>query len=234
MGTIDTLPAKPLTVKYIAPGRIEGAELTEWTCLQYKLFYCHECNNHISNLQWRPIYEERLYHIDWPTTGHIWKAKLDTMDQQEKEYDLHKTNSLKVSQRPKTRFDLGAREFTLTYSNKWFDDAEARIQMTKAIDKLCKYYKDEFIYFRAVGEVGASGLSHIHGAYKLQGGVKITDKNFKRAWPRWNPAKRTGPTGFEGGHHKTIKLESDFMGYIEKDIETAWLDISRPSPGDPV
>jgi len=123
----------------------------------------------------------------------------------------------------KTRYELGAREFTLTYSPKWFDDAEARTGMIIAIRKLISYYKDEIITLRAVGEVGTNGLSHVHCFYKLVGGLKITDKNFKRAWKHWNP-KKPLQRGFEGGHHASVKNESDFLGYIDKDIETAWFD----------
>lgn len=119
--------------------------------------------------------------------------------------------------------ELGSREFTLTYSPKWLDDFEARREMTKAIDKLCKYYGDEIVELRAVGEVGSNGLSHVHCFYKLRGGLKISDKNFKRAWKYWNPKKPQGK-GFEGGHHATVKIESDFRGYIEKDIDSAWLE----------
>lgn len=121
------------------------------------------------------------------------------------------------------QLNLGAREFTLTYSPKWFGDEEARVEMTKAINKLIKYYNDEIIQLRAVGEVGTNGLSHVHCFYKLNGGLKITDKNFKRAWKYWNP-KKVLQRGFEGGHHATVRNESDFLGYIDKDVETAWLD----------
>jgi len=131
------------------------------------------------------------------------------------------------------QYQLGAREFTLTYSPKWFDDLEARLRMSKAIDKLMKYYKDEIIDLRAIGEVGTNGLSHIHCFYKLRGGLKITDKNFKRAWPHWNPKKTLG-WGFEGGHHAPVKSESDFLGYIEKDLETSWYDkLAAPTAADP-
>lgn len=119
--------------------------------------------------------------------------------------------------------ELGSREFTLTYSPKWCSDEEARQEMSRAIDKLCKYYKDDIIELRAVGEVGSNGLSHIHCFYKLQGGLKITDKNFKRAWKYWNPKKKIGH-GFEGGHHATVKEESDFRGYIDKDSDKAWME----------
>lgn len=119
--------------------------------------------------------------------------------------------------------ELGAREFTLTYSPKMMDDAAARAGMIVAIDKLCRYYSDEIVELRAVGEVGSNGLSHVHCFYKLRGGVKITDKNFKRAWNPWNPKKKLG-RGFEGGHHATVREESDFRGYIDKDVAVAWFE----------
>jgi len=131
-----------------------------------------------------------------------------------------------IANRPRTKhasYVLGAREFTLTYSTKWFDDSEARLKMMKAIDKLCRYYADEIVELRAVGEVGSNGLSHVHCFYKLKGGLKITDKNFKRAWEYWNPKKKLGK-GFEGGHHDTVREETDFRGYIDKDIDSAWLE----------
>lgn len=122
--------------------------------------------------------------------------------------------------------ELGAREFTLTYSPKWFDDETARAKMRTAIERLTKYYKDEIVQLRAIGEVGTNGLSHVHCFYKLVGGLKITDKNFKRAWSVWNPKKSLGKSGHEGGHHANVRTESDFLGYIEKDIEDAWLEVN--------
>lgn len=126
-------------------------------------------------------------------------------------------------------YELGAREFTLTYSNKWFSDEEARRQMRRAIEKLCKYYKDgdqRIIKLRAVGEVGTNGLSHVHCYYQLLGGVKITDKNFKRAYPPWDPKIKQGSTGHKGGHHANVRHDSDFLGYIEKQVTDAWLDVT--------
>lgn len=124
--------------------------------------------------------------------------------------------------------ELGAREFTLTYSPKWMSDEEARDLMRKAISKLIKYYSDEVIQLRAVGEVGSNGLSHVHCFYKLRGGLKISDKNFKRAYKYWNPKKVTSRTGHEGGHHANVRVESDFQGYIDKDVEVAWMDVYFP------
>lgn len=129
--------------------------------------------------------------------------------------------------------ELGAREFTLTYSPKWFDDNTARDLFRKAIDKLIKYYHDDIISLRAVGEVGSNGLSHVHCFYKIRGGLKITDKNFKRAYKYWNPKKVTSRTGHEGGHHANVRNESDFQGYIDKDVDEAWLDIYFPVVADP-
>lgn len=125
--------------------------------------------------------------------------------------------------------ELGAREFTLTYSPKWFSDEEARKQMTRAINRLIYYYKDgdqRITRMRAIGEVGTNGLSHVHCFYQLLGGVKISNKNFKRAYPPWDTNVKQGPTGHKGGHHATVKHTADFLGYIEKEVTNAWLDIS--------
>lgn len=125
--------------------------------------------------------------------------------------------------------DLGPREFTLTYSPQWFNDEEARKRMKIAIEKLCRYYDGDIVELRAVGEVGKNGLSHVHCYYELKGGLKITDKNFKRAYPMWNTKKKTGPTGHQGGHHANVKVIADFRGYIEKEVASAWLDIKIDS-----
>lgn len=120
---------------------------------------------------------------------------------------------------------LGPREFTLTYSDKHFDnDEDAQSAMRSALEKLTRYYRDEIIEFHAVGEFTRAGRSHVHGWYNLVGGRKITDKNFKRAYPIWNPKRKLGK-GFEGGHHATISRVSDFAGYTEKHLEEAWIKV---------
>ena len=99
---------------------------------------------------------------------------------------------------------LGAREFTLTYSPQWCDDATARELMIRAVERIMKYYRNEICELEVVGEITKSGQSHIHGYYLLDGGRKITDKNFKRAYKFWNPKKKLG-RGHEGGHHEVVK-----------------------------
>jgi len=142
--------------------------------------------------------------------------------------DIHFLTRPPPPLRKANRYELGAREFTLTYSPKWFaSDDDARIAMSKAMDKLVSYHKGEITKLRAVGEVGKGGASHIHCYYELQGGRKITDKNFKRAWKYWDPKIKHGH-GFQGGHHESVKCASDFLGYIDKDIEGAWLEINLP------
>lgn len=143
--------------------------------------------------------------------------------QRKMDYNERLITEKRQSRKAHAGHELGAREFTLTYSPKLMDDAEARAKMIVAIDKLCRYYSEEIVELRAVGEVGSNGLSHVHCFYKLKGGVKITDKNFKRAWPLWNPKKKLG-RGFEGGHHATVREESDFRGYIDKDAAFAWFE----------
>lgn len=127
--------------------------------------------------------------------------------------------------RDKLQRELGPREFTLTYSPAWYaDDATAKDAMRVAIDKLTRYYKHEIIEFHAIGEYTEAGRAHVHCYYELDGGHKITDKNFKRAWPHWRPSKKLG-TGHQGGHHANVRGKSDFFGYIEKDLDTAWLNV---------
>jgi len=148
-------------------------------------------------------------------------------------YDLYAHILLMNKYRPrpiskKNRHQLGAREFTLTYSPKWFtDDMAAREAMRSAMRKLMKYHQGQITHLRAVGEVGKNGASHIHCMYMLEGGRKITDKNFRRAWSYWNPDIKHD-NGFQGGHHDTVKNTADFLGYIDKDIDTAWLEIKYP------
>lgn len=151
-------------------------------------------------------------------------------------YWNHELEKKKSSRTKHATHDLGAREFTLTYSPKWFSDEEARLQMRRAIERLIKYYKDgdqRILKLRAIGEVGSNGLSHVHCFYKLMGGVKITDKNFKRAYSPWDPKVKQGPTGHKGGHHANVKHDADFLGYIEKQVGTAWLDITVGVSDDP-
>jgi len=122
---------------------------------------------------------------------------------------------------------LGCREFTLTYSKNWFDDDAAREAMRLALSRIGRYYAAQFVQFRAVGEVGSGGQSHIHCFYELEGGKKITDKNFQRAYPRWDTSIKLGKTGHQGGHHASVKDVAGFKAYIEKDLDTdAWLDLS--------
>lgn len=122
---------------------------------------------------------------------------------------------------------LGPREFTLTYSPKWFTDVEARNHFHIAIERLTKYYKTEWKQFRAVGEVGANGMSHVHCFYELEAGKKITDKNFKRAYQWWDTSVKLSKTGHQGGHHASVVDVAGFKAYIEKDIDTtAWLNLT--------
>lgn len=138
-----------------------------------------------------------------------------------KHVEAQEADKARRQKRDQLQERMGAREFTLTYSPQWFGDEEARRKMILAVCRLTKYYARELVNFHAVGEVGENGLSHIHGWYELQGGRKITDKNFKRAYPHWNPKKKLGK-GFEGGHHATIGRISNFHAYMEKDVENSW------------
>lgn len=160
--------------------------------------------------------------------------------QSQKEHDDYATTwekmRLKKQNRENAKAKLGPHEFTLTYSPRqhgWSRD-EAKEQMRTAIERLTRYYREEIEEFHATGEYNASGDPHVHAWYRMEGGRKITTKSFQRAYPIWNPKRRTGPRGHEGGHHEPVKRQADFAGYIEKDLHTAWLkvDITNALPQD--
>lgn len=133
---------------------------------------------------------------------------------------LHKQNA------DNARAKLGPWEFTLTYSpakHGWSAD-EAKDAMRTAIERLTRYYREELEEFHAVGEYTQAGAPHVHAWYKLGGGRRMTTKSFRRAYPIWNERAKLG-RGHEGGHHEPVKRTSDFAGYVEKHLETAWLQI---------
>lgn len=214
-------------------------------------FYILKPRQHLTDDDYVTLWNDSDYFIDFQPTR-AWKQLTVTQQVQHHEahslvldkIDLDKTriNINKLLEKAKAESNkshaghtLGAREFTLTYSPKWFSDEQARDLFRKAINKLIKYYDTDIIQLRAVGEVGSNGLSHVHCFYKLRQGLKITDKNFKRAYKCWNPKKVTSRTGHEGGHHANVRNESDFQGYIDKDVEVAWMDVYYPPlPADPM
>lgn len=152
---------------------------------------------------------------------HVFNAYWSWMDHEHK-VNLGLQRQAKTLVKYHAGHELGAREFTLTYSPQWgITDDDARILMSKAVQKLAKYYKNEIKEFFAVGEVTKQGCSHIHGYYLLRGGKKMTDKNFKRAYKYWNPKVKLGKRGFQGGHHENVTNEADFKGYIDK-CPDAW------------
>lgn len=224
MDVKHSIPPKNLDGGMLPAGQIgkSRGHNCSWDCLKTRT---NECGEHEDQI-WAEMREKTIE-----------RAKYDFMKLspsiKEEAHDFYQACDILLSIRPdgetkrtkKARYQLGAREFTLTYSPKWMDDETARQQMTVAINKLLKYYSEEIVHLRAVGEVGSNGLSHVHCFYKLKEGVKITDKNFIRAWKHWNPKKKIG-RGFEGGHHANVREESDFLGYIDKDIDDAWLDIN--------
>lgn len=167
---------------------------------------------------------QRLWHHYESEHDQYWRLVTDYHEYYEKQHEKKLEEMISSYNKKHAGHELGAREFTLTYSPKWMTDKEAREKMSLAIKRLIKYLKDEIIEFRVVGEVGSNGLSHIHAFYKLVGGKKITDKQFIRAYPYWNPKKRTSRTGHEGGHHANVRVESDFRSYMEKDIDDAWFE----------
>lgn len=161
----------------------------------------------------RRLYEELL--LDYLHHHEVWHKFMEG-------YLAWRQKQVKLDKAGNNGSQLGPREFTFTYGEHFDDPEEAKRVMSQAIDRLTRYYKDEIIEFHAVGEYTQAGRPHIHGWYHLENGLKITDKNFKRAYPPWNPKRKLG-RGFEGGHHATIERVSDFHGYSEKHLEEAWL-----------
>lgn len=123
----------------------------------------------------------------------------------------------------------GSWAFTLTYSpsKTGWSHEEAKEAMRVAIRRLVHYYRHEIVEFEAVGELTQAGAPHVHGHYTLHGGRKITTKNFRRAYPIWDPKTKVG-TGHVGGYHKPATSTSDYTGYIQKDIDAAWLVETYP------
>jgi len=203
-----------LTESVIAPGNKQEGNRAK--CAYSQVVYCMHC----SHIDWYDESRAKLAACIIPPPLDRWDARIAA-------YQQHIDQIMQArTPRSKNRYALGPREFTLTYSPKWFDnDVDARMALSQALDKLIKYHRNEITRLRAVGEVGTNGASHIHCYYELQGGRKMTDKNFKRAWRYWDPSKKHG-NGFQGGHHDAVKNTADFLGYIDKDINTAWLDIN--------
>jgi len=141
-------------------------------------------------------------------------------------YSQHRAKELE-HERNRQKLHKGAWAFTLTYSpvkHGWSKE-EAQEAMREAIKRLRHYYRHEIVEFEAVGEWTQAGLPHIHGHYRLDAGKRMTTKNFKRAYPIWNPNARMGK-GHEGGYHEPAKSDSDYSGYIRKDLDESWLVVS--------
>lgn len=123
----------------------------------------------------------------------------------------------------------GSWELTLTYSPTWYqDDDEAQADLRRALDRLMRYYKSELVELVAVGEFTKDRRAHLHVYYQLENGGKMTDKNLQRAYPHWNSKIKVGK-GNQGGHHAPVQVESDYRGYIEKDLEDSWFHLTYPN-----
>lgn len=217
--------------------------LTEdWNCPRHALTwgeaYARYDKSHCFELMHFPSKMHRYIHFmerrdrHWDARHHrflcsCYYAELEVLNIRVEEARASWNASQSIAEaQAKHKVELGPREFTLTYSPSWYEtDEDAQRAMETAIERLTRYYKHEIIEFHAVGEFTRDGRSHVHAWYHLIGGRKITDKNFKRAYPHWNPKRKLGK-GFEGGHHATIERTSDFAGYAEKHLEEAWLNVS--------
>lgn len=220
-----------LTEEANAPGKARAPDCS--ACYAMKLYgHCYfACTKGISCpcVYHRQCWVETLREEGFENTP-AWHRAIERLTRAQKHLEIstdHEERRAKEAlhrqNKANAKSELGPREFTLTFSpgTHYPDDESAKGAMTAAIERLTRYYRNEIIEFHAVGEYTAAGRPHIHGWYHLSGGRKITDKNFRRAYPPWNPKRKLGK-GFEGGHHQTIERVSDFAGYAEKHLEEAW------------
>jgi len=179
----------------------------------------------------RHAHESVAYHTHHQHTTDLRYAVMrvamyqELVDKHDRRCDANERYQKEVINRRNAKSRLGPWEFTLTYSptkHGWSVD-EAKDAMRTAMERLTRYYREELEELHATGEYTQAGHPHVHCWYRLTGGHKITTKSFKRAYPIWNPKHKTGPRGHEGGHHEPVKRTSDFAGYVEKDLHTAWL-----------
>lgn len=171
-----------------------------------------------------------------PTTFPELKRQIATGAIDETEWDMYvllKNQMEPPATRAKNGRHKGSWELTLTYSPKWYqDDDEAQDAFRTAERKLLKYYAHELELYRSVGEYTTDGRAHLHILYRLGSGGKFTDKNLRRAYPHWNTKIKVGK-GNQGGHHAPCKSVSDYSGYMEKELTTAWHNYSHKNADDP-
>lgn len=158
----------------------------------------------------------------WEWTLAEWEKKIGVLYDQREAVNVE-IEQIYAAKDEKQRRAPGAMAFTLTYSTNWgWSDSEAREHMRTALSRIQHYYKNELLAFYAVGEVGKNGLSHVHGMYHLVGNRRVTTKNWKRAYPKWNPKVRVG-MGYQGGYERPIADITNYQPYIEEDLHTAWV-----------
>lgn len=224
MSNSDKASTQLLTEKPVALGEIwravEGRcdpfhHYELWSCLMrdYRRFPGQQISEPICDQCGRNCRDRST----WPTLDEYSDYEDFTLKQMQKKLDL-----ISLVRKQKNHKDTGPRELTLTYSPKWFqDDIEAQAAFRLAETRLLKYYKDELLIYKSVGEYTKDGRAHLHIMYHLRNGLKFTDKNIKRAYPHWNAKIKVG-LGNQGGHHALVKSVSDLSGYLEKDLDTAW------------
>lgn len=158
----------------------------------------------------------------YPDQVNLWQIEIEML------YDYRDAIQEEIEQLQsladdKQRRSPGVMAFTLTYSPTWgWTESQAREFMKTALSRIQHYYENELLRFVAIGEVGKNGLSHVHGMYHLRGNRRVTTKNWKRAYPKWNPKVRVG-SGFQGGYHAPVADPTNYIPYVEEDLRTAWV-----------
>lgn len=182
----------------------------EW----YDLFTCPLCGKNVR--------------YDNNASDQLWAEYQELADREIELYEALIKARRAESKSAKNGRPRGTWELCLNYSPKWYEnDYEAQAALRLALERLMRYYKEELEMLRAVGEFTKSGASHIHVIYRLSSGGKFTDKNLKRAYPHWNAKVKLG-SGVQGGRHELVNNIADYSGYMEKDLDVSWLNVSYP------
>jgi len=148
---------------------------------------------------------------------HAWKVNFGWMDAMKFVEKWHHDHCIKHHKG--NGHYLGAWAFTLTSSPK---DGISVGALLKAVRKVMSQTSQPvvtyawYLEYKGVDEDGLPTHPHVHGIYELEGGRKIEDKHWKRAWPIWDPKTKLG-SGFRGGYHRPVRQEENYEDYIAKD-----------------
>jgi len=106
--------------------------------------------------------------------------------------------------------------FTLTKSPS---DDMTEEDMIKAVRKVMSQKScpvKKYAWYLEYGDDEKKEHPHIHGMYETESLGRIETKQWKRAWPIWDPKHKLGK-GFRGGYHRPVRDAESYSDYIKKD-----------------